>query len=601
MQTVNPFEFKYPDDIEPNDVIDLFVPVFGEYYNVPVSGHTFINGARGSGKSMMFRYMKPDCQVLVNNNGKKLLKARKIEALDYFGIYVPIKKGHLNKTDILLNENHGVALLNEHYMVIHFAQYIFKEISGTGFSNSAVNKKALSLFHNNVFNKHLKYAGFDNKSITQEIDDISVIFDKILDTLKEISSDFQNNYIKELIGTTSPLPYKGPLLLYADFLFEILREFRKLPFMPKKPIYLLIDDADELSPIQRKILNSWVAMRTSTDISLKISTQLKYKIFSTINGSRIDTPHDYSEVNINDIYTTKKDIYYKRVEEIVTKRLNKFNFKVTLPEKFFPPDAKQDKDIKNLREKYIKEQKQKGKTASQANDFAYRYTVPDFIKALGGNRYTYSYAGFGQLVNISSGIIREFIDFASEMYVSQKSLNGDKPVEVISDSIQNKVIRKYSDNKMESEFDKARNESVNKNDMDKLRNLILGMGGLYSTILISQASERRVFSIALNDEPDEELKGILDLGVQLGYLQKSMIGNKEGTGKSRLYILNRVLAPHFGLDPTSFAGYKFMNSAELKRALVDYKRFIENLKINIKGADSDMPSLFDNKEFENKE
>ena len=49
----NPFEFKYPDDIEPNDVVDLFVPVFGEYYNIPKSGHTFINGARGSGKSIV--------------------------------------------------------------------------------------------------------------------------------------------------------------------------------------------------------------------------------------------------------------------------------------------------------------------------------------------------------------------------------------------------------------------------------------------------------------------------------------------------------------------------------------------------------------------
>lgn len=68
----NPFEYKNPDAIAPKDIIDLFVPVFGEYYNIPLIGHTFINGARGSGKSMMFRYMMPDCQRLVDNEGKKL-------------------------------------------------------------------------------------------------------------------------------------------------------------------------------------------------------------------------------------------------------------------------------------------------------------------------------------------------------------------------------------------------------------------------------------------------------------------------------------------------------------------------------------------------
>jgi len=485
--------------------------------------------------------------------------------------------------------------LNEHYMVIQFGWIIFKEISETGFAENKENKKALARFHNETFNKYLKYAGYKKETVVKETDDMAKTFSLITETFKDISGDFQNDYLRKLIGSTAPLPYNGPLLLYSDFLFELLREFRKLPFMPSKAIYLLIDDADELNILQRKILNSWVSLRTSNDVSLKISTQLKYKIYSTINGSRIDTPHDYSEVNINDIYTTKKDIYFKRVHEIVTKRLTKFEFTVTNPEEFFPSDDEQEKKIEALKEQYVKDKKAEGKTLSQARDFAYRYAVPDYIKNLEGNRYTYSYAGFKQLVNISSGIIREFIDFASEMYVGQVSENNNKPVTIIDPSIQNREIKKYSDKKMESEFEKYREESTNKSDMDKLRNLLLGMGGLFRVILHSDASERRVFSIALNDEPDEELKNILDIGVQHGYLQKSLIGNKEGTGKSRLYILNRVLAPHFGLDPTSFAGYKFMNASELKKALTQHQKFIEGLKTNIKGTkeDSNQATLFD--------
>ena len=590
----NPFQFKYPDDIRPQDVIDLFVPVFGEYYNVPLSGHTFINGARGSGKSMMFRYMKPDCQALVDSDSNKLDSARPINELDYFGIYIPIKKGHLNKQDFKLKSKHGEALLHEHYMVIYFSLCIFKELSEADFDDLEGNRKSLSEFYNNVFNRFLKYAGYTKNENVKQVLSMSEIFDKIINTLREISSEFQQGYIKKLIGTNDPVPYNGALLLYTEFLYEVLKAFRKLPFMPMKPIYLLIDDADELMIVQRKILNSWVSLRTTNEVSLKISTQLKYKVFGTISGSRIDTPHDYSEVNINDIYTTKKNLYFSRVKQIVEKRLEKYSYDITDPELFFPANPDQKKKIEEKKENYIKQKISEGLTEKQAYDFAYRYAEPDFIKELEGNRYTYSYAGFKQLVNISSGIIREFIDFASEMYVAKLAKDGIDEITFIDPPIQDREIKRYSRKKMEIEFDKYRDEAENKTDMDKLRNLIVGMGGLFQKIIISNASERRVFSIALNDEPDEELKKILDLGVQHGYIQKSMIGNKYGTGKSRLYILNRILSPYFCLDPHSFAGYKFMDSYVLKISLTSPLKFINLLVQKIPGAVVDNQiSLFD--------
>ena len=50
----SPFEYSSPEAMTASDVIELFVPVFGEYHNIPNIGHTFINGPRGSGKSMNF-------------------------------------------------------------------------------------------------------------------------------------------------------------------------------------------------------------------------------------------------------------------------------------------------------------------------------------------------------------------------------------------------------------------------------------------------------------------------------------------------------------------------------------------------------------------
>lgn len=585
----NPFEYKNPDAIPPADIIDLFVPVFGEYYNIPLVGHSFINGARGSGKSMMFRYMMPDCQRLIDSNGNKLETPRPITDLDYFSIFLPVKKGQLNKTDIKLNGNKGDAILNEHYMVTHFSLIMFDELSKLEIEESEINLEKLKSFYEEVFIEELLYCGFDDSNIIDitSINSIKDIFKAIIKTLRLINQQFQKDYISKLMNAESTIPYNSCILSYSDFLTEIIKEFRQLPFMPNdKPIFLLIDDADELSVIQRKILNSWVAIRSTEVISLKISTQLKYKIFSTINGSRIDTPHDYSEINMNDIYTTKRDLYYERVKAVVEKRLLRYNSdEPILAEDFFKEDSKQKDRIDELFNQLKEEELQKGKNESQAYDFAYRYTTPIYITNLGGNRSTYSYSGFKQLVNISTGIMREFIDFSSDMFEEAVMINGGEKIKFIAPSIQNDKIRKYSEQRVIYEFDKYKDEVEveNKVDMDKLRNLIHSMGELFKMILISDQSERRVFSVALNDEPSDELKKILDLGVSTGYLQKSMIGNKEGTGRARLYILNRALSPFFGLDPSSFAGYKFMNSSTLEIALTNKKLFLSSFKKRLSG------------------
>ena len=73
--------------------------------------------------------------------------------------------------------------------------------------------------------------------------------------------------------------------------------------------------------MQTRVLNSWVGTRTSHDVSIKISTQMRYKTFAKVSGGAIETPHDYSEVNITDLYTTKRGTYLNRVRAIVEKRL----------------------------------------------------------------------------------------------------------------------------------------------------------------------------------------------------------------------------------------------------------------------------------------
>jgi hypothetical protein len=583
---INPFAVQTPEDISAKDAHDLFVDVFTDFYQVPNQGHTFLNGPRGSGKSMMFRYMLPDCQSIKEN--------KQYEELAYFSFYIPIKKTDLNIIDLKRLESNAQNLFNEHLLVTYISEIIFDNISEL-LKLQKTDEKKLAIqfksFYENDLSHLLNSSGFLNESYNiEDNDSLTVIIDKIKSIFIHINKA-SKHYIKR-ITFNKDVYYEGSILGYLDFLYPMLVALKNIDFFPsERPFFLLIDDADNLNLTQTKILNSWVSYRTSAKVSLKISTQTHYKTYRALNNETIDTPHDYSEVNIATIYTSSKNKFYKRVKDIVEKRIKIFLKTDINAEDFFPNNEKQEEEILKISSDIRKNFKEEGKGYTASDDVK-RYARPNYIKNLKSKRSgsTYSYAGFEQLVSISSGIVRYFLEAASLMY--GEVLSNQTVITEIPHSIQNRVIQNYSDKFLFDEFENIFKEKQNADDNkilkeeklskpDMLLNLISGLGGMFHIILISNASERRVFSIAFTNKPNNELEDVLKLGVRYGYFHLSSIGNKQGTGRTKLYILSRRLAPHFKLDPTSFAGYKFVDRDLVTISLTNEKLFIRKVKEKI--------------------
>jgi hypothetical protein len=579
----NPFSVQTPEDIPAKDVVSLFVDVFGDFHHVPNPGHTFLNGPRGSGKSMMFRFLEPDCQQI--KHGVKLMD------LPFFAVYVPIKNTEIKLTEFKRLENqHADVVLCEHFLVNYVAVKFFSSLLKAQIPDPRnANAARLRKYCKQGFARLLARNGWK-----AEIPNLSqnLPLAQIVTCLRDFFSDSYGavlSYLRQLALIQTPLPYTGPLVGYLDFLLPLIKDIKALGFLPSSPVFFLIDDADNLNLTQTRILNGWVSSRTSKDVSLKISTQLDYKTYLTPTGQSIASPHDFVEVNISAVYTSSKDRYLERVSRIVSNRLDLYRIART-PENFFPPYDKQENAIKEIQEE-LKSKWKRNKRGYRPSDDATRYARPEYIKRLEGvskSGPTYKYAGFEQLVHLSSGIIRYFLDAASMMYGETRARLKDGDITFIEPSIQDEVAREQARAFFFSEFDKLEadeSETVEHlTKIKKLRNLILALGGTFHSILVSDASERRVFSIALSDEPDSETLSVFKLGMRLGYFHESSIGNKEGTGRTRLYILSRRLAPVFKLDPTSFAGYKFTTTARLREAMERPKTFVG--RIQSAGADA---------------
>ncbi|UYN93141.1 MAG: hypothetical protein KIT25_13800 [Enhydrobacter sp.] len=585
---MNPFSVQTPEGIAAQTAVSLFVSEVPGYSAMVAPGHTFLHGARGSGKSMLFRYLEPDCQALAHNY--------KTKDLPFLGVYVPIKG-----TDIALaeferiEERHADVILNEHFFSLTVLLTIIHTLLDRmpeDFANARASKRDVQEFYVGAFGSLLQRSfwqgslpGLENPQRLRSL----------LLGVRHVLRDMHAHtlrYVRSLFLPTSTIPYDGPLAGFLDFVVPFITSLRTLSALPNSPVYLLIDDADNLSNIQTRVLNNWVSIRSTENVCLKISTQLQYKTFSTTHGQRIESPHDFQEFSISDVYTTDvRDSYRSRVRSIVEKRLKVSNIQRSA-ERYFPPDQEQEDQINHLANTLRSQWQNKGKRGNRARDDAYRYARPDYIKGLGGaakSKSTYSYAGFDQLVHVSSGIVRFFLHAATKMH-DRASTDG-KEHAFIPPHIQNEVVRELANDMLFSEFDKIRleekelertkdrsDERLQLDVVQRLSNLVNGLGSLFHAVLLSERSERRVFSIAFQDEPSPEVREVLNLGMRYGYFHRSSIGRKEGIGRAELYILSRQLAPAFQLDPTGFAGYLFVTNSFVKELMKDPRSFPRRLK-----------------------
>ena len=569
----NPFRITTPEDLTAREAVNLFVDVFSDFTQITDPGHVFIKGPRGVGKSMMFRYLQPDCQCLKTSTC--------IEDLPFIAIYSPLKNTNFTLTELKRLENkHASTILNEHLMVTHILIRVFDNLINSG---GFVEDKKVQELRNYYTDSFVSILDIEEASSIEEKGSLDLLKLMLRQTKKVYKDTI--NYVKQCSFSNSILPYTGQLYDYIDYLVPVLEDLSDAISDNNATFYLLLDDAHFLSDTQTRILNTWVSSRTSRKVSLKISTQYNYKSYYTINGATIDTPHDYTEIDVATVYTegqkTAKATYYRRISDIVRKRLALNNISVSL-EEFFPVDDTQEKKIRELEQQYINRfDKGEGHGYNRTDD-ARRYARPDFIKSLAGtskSSNTYSYSGFDQLVNISSGVVRHFLQHAHTMYAKAQALSGDdengrsNPIVRIEPAIQSAVVRDEANKFLFSDLElyekEGHEEAYPQEDIKKLSNLIQGLGGLFRKVLLSNRSERRVFSIAISDTPSDEVLHILDIGIQLGYFHRSTIGRKESgsIGRTRLYVLNRRLAPIWNLDPNGFAGYLFVKNQVLQDAI----------------------------------
>jgi len=573
----NPFSVYSPENLEAQKAEQLFVEMHTDIPHILTPDPALILGARGSGKTMLIRCLLPD--VL------RIRKNCNLSSLDFLAFHIPIKTTQSNITDLqCLDKHHAAYIINEHFLSLNVLMNVLYSLSKMKY-DFVFNEDQYSKYFYDTYLRYLKLSGYKKDCVFNNTS-ANAFFLELYRHAEDMYSDFMS-YVLNISNSfdNSIPPYNLPYLSYLRFLVPIISGLKTINDFPNKNIYLFIDDADNLSLTQTKILNSWIASRTQPNICLKISAQYsKYKTYISTTGTLVEAPHDYAEINISEIYTTKKDLYAKTVKEILRRRLKIAGINID-PKDYFPENEKQEQAIEKIKKEILKNWEKEGR-GNKPHDDVLRYARPNYIRDLGGqkkSRSTYSYAGLETITHLSSGIIRYVLEAAALMYDSTIKQEGSNQVKIsIPYSIQDEIVREKATTMLLSQFRNLETipceEDAEFTIASKLQNLLLSMGKTFHDILMSKTkSERRVFSIALSNIPTKKIREVLDFGVQNGFFHLSTIGTKDGDGRTWLYIMNRSLAPFFVLDPSGFAGYLFVTNETLEQAIYKGKKLREDI------------------------
>lgn len=438
-----PFSVKTPEALSPQAVAEQFVD-HAAYHKVIAPGHSLIQGPRGSGKSMLLRYMTPACQCIVRN--------KTLSELPFVAIILQSKRANVQLQELDRISQTARRLLIENLLVAMIAnqtcEALLEVARHSDRSSQSLTDWVMSLHRTIV--EAVSNAGYPSIPLSENMA-LEAHLMHAQSCLKLVEEAVQD-YFADLAFDPQPKVYPRRMLNYQFFLLPLFKALRELSSHAGQKFFVLIDDGDWFKDEQIQVLNSWISFRTTDIVSFKITHQLDYKTYLTTGSKRIESPHDFNRINLGTIYT--HGVYRDWVKGIVEKRLKAFKI-VKTAEEFFPYDPKQTTALAKIAEE-ISSEEWTGPKTSRGRDDQYRYARPELIRRLGGRSKQTSkflYCGFDQLVDISNATIRFFLEAASEMYANEQVGAKKLPLQEIKPKAQSDVVREQADRLMHSNFD----------------------------------------------------------------------------------------------------------------------------------------------------
>jgi len=219
----NPFNYSNAEKISTNNLLELFVSSEGRNKSaVRLTGDAIIRGSRGSGKTMLLRYLEIFGNFVFNDN----IRAKKVS--DSFPVMINLSNIHNSewkKNPKTLIESSESLIYDS---IIFALEKKSKELNSLEFKNAIFRlKQKLSNLSKSEGSIIWKLGVAINESMSSYFRHILLLIDEVAPVFpKEFFNDKENGFIRWMNSIRSSGPYFTRIAVYPNDLSDILNEER---------------------------------------------------------------------------------------------------------------------------------------------------------------------------------------------------------------------------------------------------------------------------------------------------------------------------------------------------------------------------------------
>ena len=555
----NPFRIVKAEDFD-HDYARLAM-LFREpsdYELIRGPDNLIIAGGRGCGKSMILRSLSLQASLEIARlrwarEHKSEAPARLTYAeagLNYIGVYIKLARGYFYEwsPDCKLSEGAATALFQHVFNLLLLKSLIETLVSGR-------DAGAISI------------APQQEHAVVEKIREVGAFrFSgrSFGDLVGELQSQEHRvaQYLFQLRLGQTPAPYAGGTTYIHNFITDCCAGIlAMIPGLDKSRVFFLLDEYENLATFQQTVVNTLAKLRPFS-LTLKIATRhLGVKSRVDLQKEPIQVPRDYQVVELD--YDIEDAKYRELLLDIAAKRLTAEGFAVTdireLLEKAPPYHPADEASVEVAIEKLLT---QKGKSRSDLSEGQWKELLHQWDKAMvyriaadGSRRHPYTFAGFDDLVHLSSGIISTFLELCKITFYQADGegvavrTGGHIPWKTQDEAV-------YATSKAYLDWIPRNIENTG----PTISRLVLDLGDIFREKLLHHTSEPEAARIAIRDPEKLDLPEHASLAGVLADAVRWSVLHPHGAGGSYFpkhksdvraneFHFNRILVPILRISP----------------------------------------------------
>ncbi len=215
-------------------------------------------------KVCYLRSLEPEVMMLRSGESSNL------SSLPFLSVHVPLRKAEFGVTELRRLVGYASVTIGEHLLTMHVMFRLVGLLEGL---RNHIDPHDASQFESQ-FNRLFELSGGVRSTSANKPEHETTAaqtFRRIKATCEEEIMRVRQYYAR-LPFSKNIHSYLGSLTGYLDFIVPLATVVCNFKTFGRVPVYVMLDDADNLPRHLQRVLNSWVSTRSTHVVCLKITT-----------------------------------------------------------------------------------------------------------------------------------------------------------------------------------------------------------------------------------------------------------------------------------------------------------------------------------------